>query len=264
MKNSPPTSDAEAAARAEADARYCADAVRAQDGDRYLIALFQPPRLRAAAVALAAWNLELANAAPRSSETTIGMIRLQWHRDALEEIAAGRPRRHPVVGALAAAHAAGHVDLDDLSAIVDARERDLDPAPPESLAELEAYARAAAGALHRTLWRDTPAAAAAEDGATAFALIGLARAEPINQARGRPWAPKALKGDLAALIDRAATLAAVRPPRGHRGAAAPAALAAAYVKRARRAGGDPTDPRMSGPDPWRLWRLGAARLAGRV
>ena len=98
MKNLPTASEPNdaASADADADAAFCADAVRRLDPDRYILALFQPTKLRRAALALAAWNLELANARVRSGETMIGMIRLKWHHEALEEIIAGRPRRHRV------------------------------------------------------------------------------------------------------------------------------------------------------------------------
>ena len=239
------------------DAAYCADQVRQHDGDRYLMALLHPKRLRQAAMTLAAWNLELSNARPSSGEETLGLIRLQWHRDALEEIIAGNPRRHPVVNALTATHDAGLVDAAVLDAIVAARERDLDPEPPADLTELEAYARATSGALHRHLWRDTKAAQAAEDAGTAFALIGLARAEPVNQTRNRPWAPKTLGGDLRPIIQRALELAAVKGPSA---AIAPATLAKRYAHRALKAGADPTSALMAMPDPWRLWRLLARKL----
>lgn len=247
MNTSPPLSNAQ----------YCAEQVRAQDADRYLIALFQPKRLRQAALALAAWNLELANARPRSGETAIGMIRLQWHRDALAEIVVGNPRRQPVIGALADAHAAGLIDAGSLTAIIDARERDLDPASPADLPALEAYARSTSGLLHRSLWQGTPQAIAAEDAGTAFALIGLARAEPVNQARGRPWMPKALALDMRPIVERAEDLARMRAPTGVK---APAVLATAYARRARKADFDPTTPAMAAPDPWRIWRLLAARI----
>jgi len=239
------------------DAAYCADQVRQHDGDRYLMALLHPKRLRESAMILAAWNLELSNARPPSGEETLGLIRLQWHRDALEESIAGNPRRHPVVNALAVAHDTGVVDAAVLDAIVVARERDLDPEPPADLAELETYARATSGALHRHLWRDSAAAQAAEDAGTAFALIGLARAEPVNQARNRPWAPKTLGGDLYPIIRRALELAVVKGPSA---ATAPATLAKAYARRALKAGADPTSALMARSDPWRLWRLLARKL----
>lgn len=238
-------------------AAYCANQVQEQDSDRYLVALFQPKRLRQTAITLAAWNLELSNARPPSGEKTLGLIRLQWHRDALQEILAGSPRRHPVINALAATHESGLVDAVSLDAIIDARERDLDSKPTRDLAELEAYARATSGALHRQLWRNTKAAQAAEDAGTAFALIGLARSEPINQARGRPWAPKALNGDLRPLIQRAVELAETKGPSA---AIAPATIAKGYAKRVLKVNYDPTSALMATPDPWRLWRLLARKI----
>jgi hypothetical protein len=246
------------------DAGFCSEQARIQDGDRYLIALFQPKPKRRAAIALAAWNLELSRVRPRSGETTIGLMRLQWHRDALEEIAKGEPRHHPVIGELAKAYDAKLFDLADLHTIIDARERDLDPAPMQNLDDLEAYARATAGMLHGCLWQKTPAAAVAMDAATAFALIGLARSEPINQARGRPWAPKAYRGGLRPIVERAAALARVDPVRGHKGAIVPALIANGYIERAIAAGSDPTKPKMASADPGRLWRLIKARARGRI
>lgn len=242
----------------ETDQAYCADAVRRQDPDRYLLALFQPQDRRRAALALAAWNLELANARPRSGEALIGRMRLQWHRDALQEIEDGRPRRHPVVGELAAAYEAGHVDLSALGAVVDGRERDLDPAPPATLDELEAYARETAGGLNVALWPD---AATAETAGAAFALVGLARAAPVNQAAGRPWTPKALGGDVEPMVARGLALAATALKAGPKAAVAPAVLARAYGRRALKAGCDPTTPLMALADPWRVWRLLAFRFS---
>lgn len=243
---------------ADADQAYCADIVRRQDPDRFLLALFQPAAKRRTALALAAWNLELANARQRSGEALIGEMRLQWHRDALGEIGDGRPRRHPVVGELAEAHGAGALDLAALLDIVDARARDLDPAPPADLAELEVYARATAGALNACLWPD--AALPAADAGTAFALVGLARAAPAFQAAGRPWTPADLKGDQAPAVRRGEELAAEALRSRPKAAVAPAVLARGYARRAAKADFDPTAPVMAAPDPWRIWRLAAFRI----
>lgn len=243
-----------------ADARYCADAVRAQDSDRYLLALFLPNRLRRTAIALAAWNLELANARPQSGEAMLGMMRLQWHRDALAEIADGQTRRHPAIAELAGAVAAGLLHLPDLEAIVDGRERELEPAPAADLDELEAYARRTAGALNACLWPDV---AAASDAGTAFGLIGLARAERHNRGRGRPWAPTKLSGDVTPIVEHGLTLAEKSLAAGPRAAVLPAAMAKRYGRRALKAGCDPATPAMTAPDPWRIWRLAAFRLFGK-
>src|SRR3546814_4744319 len=64
----------------------------------------------------------------------IGQIRLQWWREAWEGIAAGRPRQHPVVLAL---HShCRQADPADVAALIDARERDMEPAPMADMAEL--------------------------------------------------------------------------------------------------------------------------------
>lgn len=256
MRNLPTASEPDRDASADGDAAFCADAVRRLDPDRYILALFQPAKLRRAALALAAWNLELANARVRSGETMIGMIRLKWHHEALEEIVAGRPRRHPVVWELAAAHDAGLIDAARLTSIVDARTRDLESTPPANMAELETYARATAGALNQALWPDAPAAL---DAGAAFALIGLARAAPQLEAAGRPPTPKGRS--LADLVIRGRALADQAIKAGPKPAAAPAVLARAYARRAAKASYNPTAALMAAPDPWRLWRLTAFRLA---
>ena len=52
------------------------------------------------------------------------------------------------------------LNVERLKKVVDARERDIDPAPMGNINDLESYARATNGALHAELWQDTPAARA--------------------------------------------------------------------------------------------------------
>src|SRR5690348_12565266 len=81
-----------------------ANLVRRQDRERYLTALFAPAGRREALLALYAFNHEVAKTREVVREPTLGQIRLQWWRDALEEIHDGRsPRRHEVVEPLAQA-----------------------------------------------------------------------------------------------------------------------------------------------------------------
>ena len=65
---------------------YCADQVRRQDRERYLTALFAPAGRREDLFALYAFNLEVAKTAEVVSEAMVGRIRLQWWREAIEEI----------------------------------------------------------------------------------------------------------------------------------------------------------------------------------
>ena len=81
----------------------CEALVRKVDTDRYLAALFAPASLRFHLFALYAFNYEVAKTADAVSQPVLGQIRLQWWRDSIEEIYAGKVREHEVVKALAEA-----------------------------------------------------------------------------------------------------------------------------------------------------------------
>ncbi len=67
------------------------EALQRADRDRYLCALAAPAQLRPDLVTLYAFNAELAGIADKVSETMLGLIRLQWWRDALEDRGGGPP-----------------------------------------------------------------------------------------------------------------------------------------------------------------------------
>src|SRR5215470_10884870 len=103
----------------------CEALVRNADYDRYVSALFVPSERRAHLFALFAFNHEVAKTAESVSQPLMGQIRLQWWRDALDEIDGGRVRRHEIVEALAVTmqvHALPRALLDGL---IDAHENDL-------------------------------------------------------------------------------------------------------------------------------------------
>ena len=67
----------------------------AADYDRYLSALFAPACRREALFALIAFNHEIARIPEAVSEPMLGRIRLQWWREVLEAVYAGRARPAP-------------------------------------------------------------------------------------------------------------------------------------------------------------------------
>ena len=175
-------------------AAACAEEVRRHDNDRYLTALFAPAVGRARLFALYAFNLEIARVRESVSEPILGAVRLRFWRDALADLHAGKPPRHPVMLALAATGAAARLDPARLEALVDARDADLRDEPPADLAALAAYAAATGGALSAVaiglLGVDGAASrAAANDVGTAFALAGLLRAVPFHAAARRLYLP---------------------------------------------------------------------------
>lgn len=171
----------------------CAEIARRHDRERYLACLYAAPARRDALLAVLAANHEIARTAESVSEPGIGRIRLQWWRETLDGVGAGRPRLHEVAVPLATAVTAHGLRLARLRAVIDAREADLDGQPPATLDDLDRYAAATAGELHAAIAEMLGAdpAAAIEAGA-AWGLLGLMRALPALIGANRAPLPNAL------------------------------------------------------------------------
>lgn len=120
---------------------YCIGLIAEADEDFRLSLNYAPAAARARLAALFAFLIELRRIPTSVSEAPLGEIRLQWHRAALDEIAAGKPpRAHPVIAALAASGAvpAAHPLLETL---IDARARLLYDPSFATVADLAAFLR---------------------------------------------------------------------------------------------------------------------------
>lgn len=223
------------------------DPLREGDPDRFAAVLAAPARARPVLAALYAFNLEVARAPWVTEEAMIAEMRLQWWRDALEEIGAGgRVRAHPVVAALA-----GVLDPDGaatLDRLVAARRFDVARDAHEDAAAFEAYLDATAGDLHWTAARLLGSGSEAEVRAVARAsgLANLFLAIPALEAWGRrplvdgrpeavsALARNALSGLKSARPDRAARPALIATWRAagilRRAAADPARVAAGALE----------------------------------
>ena len=268
---------------------YCGAELRRHDRPRFLTALFAPRCRREDLFALYAFNLEIAKTLETVSEKMLGRIRLQWWRDTIAGIYDGNPRQHEVALALAKAIANHQLPRENFAALIDARESDLEEAPPADLAALAAYAEASAGtlvALAARILAPGGAEAPARAVGTAQGLAGLLLALPFRLRHDRidlpadrlaaaglglvPLRERRGAGAVAIVRDVAAharqTLAEARarhrevPP-----AALPALLvsvaAERQLKRLARVGYDPFDAALARPDPllplalsWAHWR----------
>ncbi len=166
----------------------CADIVAKGDPDRHLAAMAVPVEARRVLFPLYAFNVEVARAPWVASEPMIGEMRLQWWRDALEEIAQGRPvRKHEVTVPLAEVLDAEGARLLDLA--VAARRWDLYRDPFEDQAHFNEYLDRTGGALMWVVARALGAPEAAETVVrrygTAAALARFLQAIPELEARGR-------------------------------------------------------------------------------
>jgi phytoene synthase len=247
------------------------DAVRKEDRDRYLAAMFCPPLRRAAAFGVAAFHAEIAAVRERVSEPQLGHIRLLWWREALERAhAADDAEAAPLLRLLAMQRV--WPDLrPHLLDLIDAHARVLDEPP---LADADSARRRVAGvtaplaaafaiAAGLSDWADSPVAG---DAALGHGLTVLLRGTASALQRGRsPWAEhladpqvrSALALQVADIAEAAiAAATAQRPPRQAFPLIVPALLARQHLHRLRRVGGDSLDARFSAPSrvtPGLLW-----------
>lgn len=104
--------------------RYCADLIERHDEDLRLSLNYALDDDRARLAALFAFEIELRRIPSLVSEPPLGEIRLQWWREALDELALGKAvRAHPVVRSLAATGAINAGSHDFGERLIDARAR---------------------------------------------------------------------------------------------------------------------------------------------
>jgi 15-cis-phytoene synthase len=152
---------------------YCLDLVRRHDEDRWLAAGYAQGDVKRRVLALYAFQIELKNIPAAVSEPPLGEIRLQWWREALQEIRGGkRPRAHPVVEALADAGLADEKFEDAIERAIDAAARPLYGEGFTTIGDLTDWLAATTfdGVAVSLLGGDEALCAAAVKAGTAFAL----------------------------------------------------------------------------------------------
>ncbi len=128
------------------DLNACAAIVEKGDPPRFRTAMAAPVSARAKLFPLYAFNVEVSRAPWMTEEPMIAEMRLQWWRDALEEIKAGEVvRRHEVVTPLSTLLDEETVGL--LDELVAARRWDCYRDPFEDAADLDRYLTATSGNL---------------------------------------------------------------------------------------------------------------------
>jgi phytoene synthase len=168
---------------AEDNQSYCLNMVRKDDPDRYLTVLFAPSDKRRDLFALYAFNQEVAKTRESVSEAMIGEIRLQWWKEAIDQILSGHTREHPVVQELAQIKTLKPI-APLLYDIIEARKSDLYTDGVADMKALTAYAENVGGKLCEAaviICNETDEnSLAGLDCGTAWAMIGLIRAIPFH------------------------------------------------------------------------------------
>lgn len=173
---------------------YSAELIRQHDPNRFLISLLMPAKHRVALWALFAFNYEIAKTREVVSEQTIGLIRLQWWRDAIAEIYEGRqPRKHEIVSALAEMIRVYNLDRELFDNLIYAREFDLEGVAPANLEGLLNYCHFTSTPLHQLVMSvlgHEVKAATVKNIATTNTLVTLIRSVPYLFNQGRVMLPQ--------------------------------------------------------------------------
>jgi phytoene synthase len=182
----------------------CAGIVERGDPERFRAAMAAPVSARPVLFALYAFNIEVSRAPWVTKETMIAEMRLQWWRDALDEISEGQTvRRHEVVDALA--------DVLDpegarcLDGIIAARRWDIYSDAFEDADHLHDYIDATSGHLTWTAARLLGAAdqGVVRDFAYGVGVANFLRAVPALEERGRKPLVDGTQAGVRALAKRA-------------------------------------------------------------
>ncbi len=278
------------------NAIYCRELARSADKDRYITSLFAPAEARTALWAITAFNHEIAKTRESVSEPMLGEIRLQWWRDAINDIYAGSPRQHAVVLALSGSIQKFELERSLFETLIEGRTLDLQETSFQTVDALIAYVMKTAVPLHYATLRvvgvdDQATRACATAVGCAFGLTGLLRAAPYFFRQNRNFLPAELMEKFK-LTDRAvfslkpsqalADTVAVLAERAERfldeaalalnaneiaPAARPALLAGAqagwHLKHLRRASYNPHDTSLVPPIPFHELRLALKSFRGK-
>lgn len=176
---------------------YTGTIVRQGDPDRFFLSVMYPKNTHVPVWSLLAFQHEIAKTREVVTEPTLGLIRLQWWRDALDHIYAGHPvPPHEILQPLAEAIQKYKLPQAGFEQLLQAREFDLEEKMPVDLPSLARYARDTSAPLIRLVLRvsdpDIGGDGVVDAVAQAYALAGLMRALPFHARGGRCYIPETL------------------------------------------------------------------------
>ncbi|XP_041422502.1 NADH dehydrogenase (ubiquinone) complex I, assembly factor 6 isoform X2 [Xenopus laevis] len=156
-------------------AGYCVELVRKRDYEGFLCTLLLPQESQNSVFALRAFNVELSQVKDSVSQKNLGLIRMQFWRDTVQDIYKDNPPHHPVALALS-------------------QEQNLDDRTYRNIQDLEAYAENTHSSLLYLILetlgiKDVHADHAASHIGKANGIITCLRAVPYNSSRRQVFLP---------------------------------------------------------------------------
>ncbi len=175
---------------------YAGTIARQGDPDRFFLSVMYPENVHMPVWSLLAFQHEIAKTREVVTEPTLGLIRLQWWRDALDNIYAGQAMPpHEILQPLAQTIQKYKLPQAAFEQLLQAREFDLEGKAPADLPSLARYARDTSAPLTRLVLGVTDPDVEADGAAAisqAYALAGLMRALPFHVRDGRCYIPETL------------------------------------------------------------------------
>ncbi|XP_031733153.1 NADH dehydrogenase (ubiquinone) complex I, assembly factor 6 isoform X1 [Anarrhichthys ocellatus] len=184
-----------AASSATTDSQtYCMELVRSRDYDGYVSSLLLPVEARRSSLALRAFNVELAQVKDSVSQKTIGLMRMQFWKAAIEEIYRDEPPNQPVSTELWRAVRKHYLTKRWLLRIITERETGLDDRAYRNLQELETYSENTQSSLIYLLLeclglKNVHADHAASHIGKAQGIVTCLRATPYHSSRRKVYLP---------------------------------------------------------------------------
>jgi len=175
---------------------YCAEFVKQNDPDRFLLSLFCDAPRRNALWALFAFNYEISKTREVVSETTLGHIRLQWWRDEIAKLYEGNVTQgNEILSALAEAIQRYNLPKEKFDALIYAREFDLENVLPADMQGFTKYCDVTTTPLMQLalfILGGDPDNEVVRDVAINYSASGLLRAVPFHAKQGRAYLPESL------------------------------------------------------------------------
>lgn len=173
---------------------YCQNKAAQSGSSFYYAFLFLPPERRRAITALYAFCREVDDVVDEVHEESVARMKLVWWRTQVADLYEGRAH-HPVMQALAPHIKVFDLPQDELLAVIDGMEMDLDQVRYQSWSELERYcwhAASVVGLLSARIFGQTQEQTSdyAQKLGLAFQLTNIIRDVGDDARRGRIYLPQ--------------------------------------------------------------------------
>src|SRR5690625_3751877 len=173
---------------------YCQDKAARSGSSFYYAFLFLPPERRRAITALYAFCREVDDVVDETSEASVARMKLVWWREQLDALFQGEPPIHPVLKALLPHIQTYDLRYQELLAIIDGMEMDLDQARYQSWDDLKKYCwhvASVVGILSAKIFGQTQAQTSdyAVQLGLAFQMTNIIRDVGDDARRGRIYLP---------------------------------------------------------------------------